>query len=197
MWEVFGEERPRFITVEPTLADCVLRSGRAGSLQVVPGDLDTIQAGLGCGEVTPIAWEILQTGTDDFVAVPDEVVAPTMRLLANNSPPVVAGESAVAGLAVLLAAAAQPELKARLGLDENSRVVVVICEGATDPLIYRKCVGRSVEDVNASKFFTALSQEARGMKSGAVKLPEYPFKSTYQRQVPTQPVLPSVTRAKL
>ena len=34
---------------------------------------------------------------------------------------------------MLLAAAAQPKLKAALGLDDSSRVVVVICEGATDP----------------------------------------------------------------
>ena len=108
-----------------------------------------------------------------------------------------AGTAAVAGLAVLLAAAAQPELKAKLELTAESRVVVVICEGATDPETYHKCVGRSVTAVNASKFYSALSTEARGMKSGAVRLPEEPFKSTYQRQVPTKPVMPSVTRAKL
>ena len=47
-----------------------------------------------------IAWDILKTGTNDFVAVPDDVVAPSMALLASNDPPVVAGESAVAERAV-------------------------------------------------------------------------------------------------
>lgn len=182
LWELWQDRRPRFITVEPTLADCVLRSGRAGELQVVPGDLDTIQAGLGCGEVASIAWDLLKSGTNDFVAVPDEVVGPTMRLLAGNSPPVIAGESAVAGLAVLVAAAAQPALKAKLGLDAESRVVVVVCEGATDPVIFEQCVGQSVQQVNASKFYTSLSSEARGMGKSAIPLPSESFRSTYQGQ---------------
>ena len=48
---VAGEQRPVFLTVEPSKADCVLRFGRAGKLCKVPGDLDTIQNGLGCAEV--------------------------------------------------------------------------------------------------------------------------------------------------
>jgi len=162
LWEHYGEQRPVFLTVEPSKADCVLRSGRAGKLSKVPGDLDTIQNGLGCAEVTPIAWNILKLGTDHFISVEDQVVGPTMKLLAECSPPIVAGESAVAGLAVLLAAAKQPDLKANLGLDEHSRVVVVVCEGATDPVIYEKCVGKSVHAVNSSKFYTKLCAEASG-----------------------------------
>jgi len=180
LWERFGSARPRFITVEPTLADCVMRSGKAGSLQVVPGDLDTIQAGLGCGEVAHIAWNILKEGTDDFVAVPDEVVAPSMQVLANSSPPMVAGESAVAGLAVVLAAAVQPKLRDALGLNNTSRVVVIVCEGATDPEIYERCVGRSVKDVYSSKFFSSLSTEAF---PNHVEDKPIPFSSAYQGQV--------------
>ena len=43
LWEHFGADRPRFITVEPVLADCLIRSGKAGERTTVPGDLDTIQ----------------------------------------------------------------------------------------------------------------------------------------------------------
>ena len=45
--------------------------------------------------------------------------------------PLVAGQSAVASVGVVVAAAAQPALREGLGLDEESRVAVIVCEGAT------------------------------------------------------------------
>ena len=65
---------------------------------------------------------------------------PCLKLLANGETPICAGESAVAGLGVLLAAGQNPELKAKLGLDENSRVAVVICETAPNPPLYIELV---------------------------------------------------------
>jgi diaminopropionate ammonia-lyase len=41
------------------------------------------------------------------------------------------------------------ELRARLGLDASSRVLLVGSEGDTDPEIYRRIVGKSAEDVLA------------------------------------------------
>jgi diaminopropionate ammonia-lyase len=49
---------------------------------------------------------------------------------------VVAGESAVAGLAALLLAAADPMSRGLLGLDGQSRVLLFGTEGATDPDLY-------------------------------------------------------------
>ena len=66
-----------------------------------------------------------------------------MRRLASGSAgngPIVAGESAVAGLIGLMGAAAAPVLREAMGLDADSRVVVFGCEGATDPELYRRLI---------------------------------------------------------
>jgi hypothetical protein len=61
--------------------------------------------------------------------------------------PVVAGESAVAGLAAMLLAAGDPASRRLLKLDENSVALVIGTEGATDPAVYGCIVGRLPESV--------------------------------------------------
>jgi len=81
---------------------------------------------------------------------PDEAALAGMRLLAEGvggDAPVVAGESGVAALAGLLAARANSVTAKALSLDDDSRVLVIGSEGATDPVLYRAIVGRSPEDV--------------------------------------------------
>jgi diaminopropionate ammonia-lyase len=63
-----------------------------------------------------------------------------MKLLAHQTPPIVAGESAVAGLAALLLAMQEPYARAALGLGPDSRVLLFGTEGATDPEVYDKLV---------------------------------------------------------
>ncbi len=139
-WAWWGERRPRLVVVEPENANCLQQSARAGHPVVVEGDLETLMAGLSCGEVSELAWEILALGADDFLTVGEAAVAPTMRLLATGEPPIEAGESAVAGLAALLAARAEPRLWDDLGLSAESRVFVIGTEGATDPELYHRLV---------------------------------------------------------
>jgi len=150
LWETLGNRRPRFIVVEPDRADCLYRSAVAGHPVAAVGDLDTIMAGLACGEVSLLAWKILETGADAFMTVTDDAATESMRLLAGGSmgdPPLVAGESAVAGLAGLVIAAGDPDARTRLGLSADSVVLLVGTEGATDPEVYRRIVGRSPEEV--------------------------------------------------
>jgi diaminopropionate ammonia-lyase len=152
LWETLGPRRPRLIVVEPDKADCLYRSAVAGQPVTADGDLDTIMAGLACGEVSLLAWRILATGAGAFMTVPDNSAMESMRLLASGSqgdPPLVAGESAVAGLAGLLLAAGDPDARARLGLSSDSVVLLFGTEGATDPEVYRSIVGRSPEEVMA------------------------------------------------
>lgn len=139
-WALWGERRPRLVVVEPENANCLQQSARAGHPVVVEGDLETLMAGLSCGEVSELAWEILALGADDFLTVGEAAVAPTMRLLATGEPPIEAGESAVAGLAALLATRAEPRLWDDLGLSAESRVFVIGTEGATDPELYHRLV---------------------------------------------------------
>jgi diaminopropionate ammonia-lyase len=150
LWERYGTERPRFVVVEPEKADCLFRSALAGRPTPAEGPLDTIMGGLACGEVSPLAWRILQPGADAFATIDDDAAADCMRLLAEGrfgDDPVVAGESAVAGLAGLLLACADTNARSILGLRSDSRVLVLGTEGATDIDTYRAIVGRAPDDV--------------------------------------------------
>lgn len=150
LWERFGEAAPLFFVVEPEKARCLLLSAEAGRPTADHGALDTIMAGLACGEVSVLAWSVLDEGADGFISIQDETAAETMRILADGrfgDVPVVAGESAVAGLAAMLVAADDPASRRLLKLDENSLVLVIGTEGATDPAVYRSIVGRSAESV--------------------------------------------------
>ena len=144
-WEREGARRPVCVVVEPERAACLLESARAGHPVAASGDLDTIMAGLACGEPSALAWSILDPRADAFMAIPDEAAAAAMRRLARDG--IVGGESGAAGLAGLLAAAADPAMRTALQLDGNSHVLVFGTEGDTDPDVYRAIVGMSGEEV--------------------------------------------------
>lgn len=152
LWERLAETRPLMVVVEPDRAACLFKSAVAGRPTVVEGNLDTIMAGLACGEVSLLAWQILKDGTDAFMAIEDEAAAEAMRLLASPQgadEPVVAGESAVAGLAGFLQASMHEDLRRSLSIDEKSIVLFFGSEGATDPMLYEQIVGRSAQAVLA------------------------------------------------
>tara|TARA_R110002111_G_scaffold238757_2_gene300511 strand:+ start:18845 stop:20035 length:1191 start_codon:yes stop_codon:yes gene_type:complete len=143
-WDLWGERRPRFVVVEPEQANCLQQSARAGEPVVVEGGLETLMAGLACGEVSLLAWKILATGADDFMTVSEDAIPVTMRMLAKGyrqDPAVEAGESAVPGLAAAIRARQSSEFAAALELDRNSKVLVLGTEGATDPEVYQQLVG--------------------------------------------------------
>lgn len=148
-WEKLGKDHPRFIVVEPDKAACLFESAVAGKPVAVKGDLDTIMAGLACGEISLLAWEILKPAVSDFIQIDDESALNVVRLLANGDSyknnKIVAGESAVAGLAALLASTNSLELREKLALDENSKVLIFGSEGATDPELYAQIIGETAE----------------------------------------------------
>ena len=145
-WELWGSKRPRFVVVEPEQANCLQQSAQAGKPVVVEGDLETLMAGLSCGEVSMLAWEILKGGADDFMTLSEDAVAPCMRLLANSEPSIEAGESAICGFAAALAARSDTALSATLGLEASSRIFVIGTEGATDPDLYRQLLAENQID---------------------------------------------------
>ncbi|PVZ70487.1 diaminopropionate ammonia-lyase [Pelagibaculum spongiae] len=144
-WDLWGAKRPRCVIVEPELANCLQESAKKGEMVTVEGDLQTLMAGLACGEVSVLAWDILATGGDDYMTVSEDAVPETMRLLAEGykgDAEIEAGESAVAGLAASVIAAQQPEFAEKLGLSAESRVLVIGTEGATDPEVYEQLTGK-------------------------------------------------------
>jgi diaminopropionate ammonia-lyase len=143
-WDLWGNKRPRLVVVEPEQANCLQLSAQAGKPVVVEGDLTTLMAGLACGEVSALAWQILDTGGDDFMTLSEDAIPATMRLLAKgyqSDPAIEAGESAVPGLAAALLARNSIAYSAALNLDSESRLLVIGTEGATDPELYQQLVG--------------------------------------------------------
>ena len=77
------------------------------------------------------------------MTIGDDAAIEAMRLLARGAlgdAPIVAGESGVAGLAGLLAVAADPDASELLRLEPDSSVLLIGSEGATDPEIFARLV---------------------------------------------------------
>lgn len=145
LWELMGAKRPVFVVVEPDQAACLFESAKAGIATTFPGDLDTIMAGLACGEPSMLAWRLLGPGADVFMTVTDKAVAAMMRKLADQA--IVSGESGAAAIAGFWLAARDQAMRQALNLGPQSRVVCISTEGATDPEIYARIVGRTAEAV--------------------------------------------------
>ena len=134
----YGTNSPRVIVVEPEQAACLFASAKQGQATTIKVEQESIMAGLSCGKPSPLAWDILCEEVSHFLTIPDDLAAPTMRLLAKQTPPIVAGESAIAGLAGLIAATQQSGLRKDLSLDPNARILLIGTEGATDIEIYQQ-----------------------------------------------------------
>lgn len=141
-------QKPMIIIVEPDKADCIYKTAAAndGTLHAVTGDLDSIMAGLCCGEACTIGWEVLKHKADAFVSMPDEIAARGMRILGNpagGDQRMISGESGAAGFgfaAALLLDKDLKELREWMKLDEHSRILCISTEGATDVAGYRRIV---------------------------------------------------------
>ena len=149
-WEYHGAQRPCVISVEPAQADCLLQSAIQGRPAKATGTVDSVMAGLACGETSPLAWRFLQPCVDAFMTIEDEQAIEAMRSLAQGSErdtPIVAGESGVAGLAALEWLRSDPQRSEQVGLTAESRVLIISTEGATAPREYTRLVGQSAEQV--------------------------------------------------
>ncbi len=144
------KNRPLFTVVEPKNADCLYASIKNDEYTVIHGDLETIMAGLSCGEPSLLALDILKEYATGFMTIPDTLIPVMMRDLANKEcaeTAVVSGESGVSGLAGLVTACENPEFRKALKLDENSVIILFSSEGATDPEMYREIVGKTAAEV--------------------------------------------------
>lgn len=142
----YPTDPPKVVVLEARAADCHYRSALAGDglPRAVDGDLETIMAGLACGEPNPISWDILRRCASAFLSCPDWVSARGMRMLAaplKGDPAVCSGESGAVGmgaLAAIMEDGAYQELREVLCLDRSSQVLLFSTEGDTDPERYRR-----------------------------------------------------------
>jgi diaminopropionate ammonia-lyase len=143
---LFPDQVPVMTVVEASAADCLYISSLAGKLVGVKGSLNTIMAGLACGEGNTISWEILKNYARCFVSAPDWVAARGMRVLAvplKGDAKVISGESGAvtAGLLfTLLRDEEYREFREALGINADSVVLLFSTEGNTDPEKFRDAV---------------------------------------------------------
>lgn len=142
--EVYKDNKPTIVIVEPDKADCIFQTAEAadGKLRFVTGDMNTIMAGLACGEPNTIGWEVLRDHADYYISCPDYTAAKGMRILGNpvkGDDRVISGESGASTFGCVSEIMMNPEHKAikeQLKLDENSTVLFFSTEGDTDKQNY-------------------------------------------------------------
>ncbi len=144
----YGDKKPMIVIVEPNAADCIYRTAEAkdGKLHFVGGDMQTIMAGLACGEPNQIGWDVLTETAEYAVSCPDWVAAHGMRLLGNpvgKDTKIVSGESGAATTGFVSSVMQREqlkELKEKLNLNEDSVVLCFSTEGDTDRANYKAIV---------------------------------------------------------
>lgn len=154
----YKENPPVMVVCEASAADCLYRSAvqADGNLVNVTGDLQTIMAGLACGEGNTIGWDILKNHVTVFASCPDWMSAKATRIYANpleNDPHIISGESGSVPLGLAYTALHDEDakdLKETLKLDENSNILVISTEGDTDPVRYREIVWDGLYGTNES-----------------------------------------------
>lgn len=144
----YGSNKPVITIVEPHNANCIYQTAKAsdGKIHAVTGDLETIMAGLACGEPCTIGWSELDAHAEFFVSIPDNIAAKGMRVLASpagNDPRIVSGESGAAPFGFVCEILSNDDMKDirdMLGLGEDARILCVSTEGDTDKANYRRIV---------------------------------------------------------
>lgn len=135
---------PTILIAEPTLAPALLESARRsdGQLAKIGGAMETVMAGLACGEPNPLAWPLLRSWAAFFVACSDSVAARGTRILSNplgDDARILAGESGSMPVGLLVSLMDDPRChKARKAfrLTSQSRILLFNTEGIPDPGLF-------------------------------------------------------------
>lgn len=141
----YKEKAPKIVCVEPVLADSFMESAKHGEARESKQSYQSIMAGLNCG-VSLVAFPILRDAVDVYITVSDRYAEQAMRVYHDakgSDPSVISGESGASGMAGLLALMSDPKLQAArtyLGMNQNTRVLLINTEADTDPENYRRIV---------------------------------------------------------
>ena len=131
--------KPKVIVVETDMAPCLIESLRQKKPVSVEVTEETIMAGLSCGEPSVLALEVLTNYAGYYMTMPDDGIAATMRAMANLETcetSIEAGECSATGVVAMFAMTKDAKIKELAGLDDQSHVMILGTEGATDAEIY-------------------------------------------------------------
>tara|TARA_B100000029_G_scaffold505848_1_gene587317 strand:+ start:1810 stop:2940 length:1131 start_codon:yes stop_codon:yes gene_type:complete len=132
---------PKIIVVEPESAACVLESIKAGKIEKITIEKESIMGGMSCGEVSLVPWEILKNSVDYCITVSDDYISKTIKFLANSQfadEKLIGGECSTPGIISLISLSNDNAIKNKINLDENSNVLLFGCEGDADEELYQK-----------------------------------------------------------
>ncbi|MGY8985326.1 MAG: diaminopropionate ammonia-lyase [Sphingomonadales bacterium] len=141
-----GNKRPTITIVEPDTAGCIQKSiemRKPTPLKIPP---TSIMGGLSCAKISLTSWDILKKYADYFITISDNLVHPTMRVLASGEmgEKIIAGESGVASFAGAMAIALDERVRALHNINEKSILFTVGTEGATAPKEWSKVTGQEI-----------------------------------------------------
>lgn len=109
--------------------------------------MDTIMAGLACGEPSTLGWEILSDYADAFLSCSDNIAAQGMRILAapiKDDPKVISGESGAVGVGAvseILRRSKYSSLKEQLNINSDSKILFLVLKEILTLTILRKLYG--------------------------------------------------------
>lgn len=146
----YGEKLPKVIIAEPDTVACIFESAKIndGKPHASTGSCETVMAGLNCAEPCLVTYPTLRDYPVAYAACPDFVTEEGMWLLGKplaGDDKVVSGESGAVGMGLLYELNQNPDLakiKTRLGLNENSVVLLISTEGNTDPDHYAEVLAK-------------------------------------------------------
>jgi diaminopropionate ammonia-lyase len=136
---------PKTIIVEPDSAACVLESIKSGKIEKIDIKRESLMGGMSCGEVSLVPWEILKNSVKYCISLPDDDIAKTMKLLGSaifSNEKIIAGENSAPGVISLIASCEDEKIKDKLGLNKDSNILVIGCEGDTDQEMYQKLISQ-------------------------------------------------------
>ncbi len=141
----FLKDIPEIIVVEPDSAACVMESIRSGKIEKLDIKRESLMGGMSCGEVSLVPWEILKNSVKFCMSLPDDDIAKTMKLLGNASfsdQKIIAGENSAPGVISLISSCEDKKIKEKLGLNKDSNILLIGCEGDTDQEMYQKLISQ-------------------------------------------------------
>ena len=146
----FSKNVPKFIIVESEDADCVFKSIENNKPTRVDIKKETLMGGMSCGDVSTVAWKILQNSTNYCLTISDKAISSVVALLAEghlSDQKIIAGECGVPGIIALISAFKNKDCLNKLELNSNSKVLVFGCEGSTDKEMYQKLLNEGLKKI--------------------------------------------------
>lgn len=119
---------PSIVVVEPAEADCVRRALASGKPELVPGELDTAAEMLACGLASAHAVALLKKHGAKAIVVSEARLEEAVAVMAEAGGPE-STPSGACGLAGLLEAASDEQLRAHLQLSPDAVVLLIASEG--------------------------------------------------------------------